>query len=101
MGRWWCCAGTGRPNSSGSSQSTTGRWSSTSSGSVSTRASKYSLCSRACGDIPSCGFQDGQHGHGPPEMEQPAPVGGNVLMVAGARAEKVAELVVGLAEPGG
>ena len=46
-------------------------------------------------------MQDGQHGRGPPEVEQPASVGGNVLVVAGAEAEKVTEFVVGLAEPGG
>jgi hypothetical protein len=68
--------------------------------SVSARASNYNLCSRICGDVPSCGFQDGQHCHTPPEKEQPASVGGHVLMVAGARAEEVADLVVGPAEPG-
>src|SRR3954449_8105303 len=70
-------------------------------GSVSTRASKYSLCSRTCGDIPSCGLQDGQDGRGPPEVEQPAPVGGNVLVMAGARAEEVAQFIVSATEPGG
>src|SRR3954468_23251564 len=70
-------------------------------GSVSTRASKYSLCSRTCGDVPSRGFQDGQHCHGPPEEEQSASVGGYVLVMAGAEAEKVAEFIVGPTEPGG
>jgi hypothetical protein len=42
-----------------------------------------------------------QHGRGPPEVEESAAIGGNVLMVAGAEAEKVMEFVVGLAEPGG
>ena len=69
-------------------------------GSVRARASKYSLCSRTCGDVPSRGFQDGQHGHGPPEVEQSLAIGGNMLMMAGAEAEKVAEFIVGPAEPG-
>jgi hypothetical protein len=64
-------------------------------GSVSTRASKYSLCSRTCGDVSSCGLQDGQHGRGPPEVEQSLAVGGNMLVMAGAEAEKVAEFIVG------
>src|SRR4051812_10886754 len=64
-------------------------------GSVSTRASKYSLCSRTCGDVSSCGFQDGQHGRGPPEVEQSLAVGGNMLVMAGAEAEKVAQFIVG------
>ena len=42
-----------------------------------------------------------QHGHGPPEKEQPAAIGGNVLVGAGAEAEEVAELIVASAEPGG
>src|SRR3954468_8373825 len=49
----------------------------------------------------SRGFQDAQHGHGPPEKEQPAAIGGNVLVRAGTETEKVAELVVAAAEPGG
>src|SRR3954447_11354114 len=70
-------------------------------GSVSTRASKYSLCSRTCGDVSSCGFQDGQHGRGPPEVEQSLAVGGNMLVMAGAEAEKVAEFIVSATEPSG
>src|SRR5215208_5934653 len=70
-------------------------------GSVSTRASKYSLGSRTCGDVQSCGFQDGQHRHGAAEELESAAIGGNVLMVAGARAEKVAQCIVSPAEPGG
>src|SRR5215207_4116828 len=70
-------------------------------GSVRARASKYSLCSRTCGDVQSCGFQDGQHRHGAAEELEPAAIGGNVLVVAGARAGKVAEFIVGLAEPSG
>src|SRR3954468_16668108 len=54
-------------------------------GSVSTRASKYSLCSRTCGDVSSCGLQDGQHGRGPPEVEQSLAVRGNMLVMAGVR----------------
>src|SRR5215204_386862 len=69
-------------------------------GSVRARASQYSLCSRTYGDIPSCGLQDGQHGRSPPEVEQSAAVGGNVLMVAGAEAEEVAQFIVGATEPG-
>jgi hypothetical protein len=42
-----------------------------------------------------------QHGHGPAEEEQSAAVGRDVLVVAGAGAEEVAELVVTSAEPGG
>src|SRR3954447_10227572 len=68
-------------------------------GSVSTRASKYSLCSRTCGDVSSCGLQDGQHGRGPPEVEQSLAVGGNVLVAAGLRAEEVAQFVVSATEP--
>ena len=70
-------------------------------GSVSTRASKDRLLSRTCGDFPSCGLQDGQHGHGPPEVEQSPAVGGHVLMVAGARAEEVAQFIVSATELGG
>src|SRR3954468_1752352 len=49
----------------------------------------------------SCGLQDGQHGHTPPEVEQSPAIGGNMLMVAGAEAEEVAEFIVSPAEPGG
>ncbi len=49
----------------------------------------------------SSGFQDGQHGHTPPKKEQSASVGGNMPVMAGARAEKVAQFVVGPAEPDG
>src|SRR5215203_1256397 len=69
-------------------------------GSVRARASKYSLCFRTCGDVPSRGFQDGQHRHGAAEELESAAIGGNVLVVAGARAEEVAEFVVSSAEPG-
>src|SRR3954469_13925968 len=71
------------------------------SGSVSTRASKYSLCSRTGGDVPSRGFQDGQHRHGAAEELESAAIGGNMLGRAGARAEKVAEFIGSPEEPGG
>src|SRR5215207_5275676 len=69
-------------------------------GSVRTRARKYRL-SWDEANPGSCGLQNGQHGRGPPEVEQSAPVGRNRLMVAGAEAEEVAQFVVGPAEPGG
>ena len=49
-------------------------------GSVRARASKYNLCSRTCGDVPSRGFQDGQHRHGAAEELESAAIGGNVLV---------------------
>ena len=58
--------------------------------------------SRRRGDGRLCGPEDTQHGHGPAEEEeQSAVVGGDMLVVAGAEAEEVAELVVTSAEPGG
>src|SRR4051794_7267925 len=69
-------------------------------GSVSTCASKYSLCSRTGGNVLSRGFQDGQHGHGAAEELESAAIGGNMLVVVGARTEKVAQFVVSPAEPG-
>ncbi len=69
------------------------------SGSVRARASKYNLCSRTGGDVPSRGFQDGQHRHGAAEELESAAIGGNVLMMARARAEEVAEFVVCATEP--
>ena len=69
-------------------------------GSVRARANQYRL-SWDEANPGSCGLQDGQHGRGPPEVEQSASVGGNMLMVAGAEAEDVAQFVVGPAEPGG
>jgi len=39
-------------------------------------------------DMPLCGFQDGEHGYSPVEEQMSAAVGGNVLVVASARAEK-------------
>jgi hypothetical protein len=68
-------------------------------GSVRARANKYRLCWDEA-NPGSCGLQDGQHGRSPPEVEQSAAVGGNMLMVAGARAEEVAQFVVSPAEPG-
>src|SRR4051812_16362175 len=69
-------------------------------GSVRARANKYRLCWDEA-NPGSCGLQDGQHGHTPPEVEQSASVGGNMLMVAGAGAGEGAQVVVGPAEPGG
>src|SRR3954471_1348576 len=69
-------------------------------GSVGTRARKYRLNWNEA-DPGSCGLQDGQHGRGPPEVEQSAAIGGYVLMVAGAEAEEVAQFIVSAAEPGG
>ncbi len=45
-------------------------------------------------------MQNGQHGRGPPEVKQSAAVGGNVLVMAGAEAEEVAQFIVSPAEPG-
>src|SRR3954468_23094970 len=70
------------------------------SGSVSTRASKYCL-SWDEANPGSRGLQDGQHGRGPPEVEESLAVGGNMLVMAGAEAEKVAQFIVGPAEPSG
>jgi hypothetical protein len=69
------------------------------SGSVSTRASKDSLCPRTCSDASLCGFQDGQHHHTLPEVKQSASVGGHVLVVTGSEAEEVAQFIVSPAEP--
>src|SRR4051794_22028529 len=66
-----------------------------------TCASKYSVCCRTCGDIRSGGRHDGPHGRGLPELEQSLAVGGHVLVMAGAEAEKVAQFIVSPAEPGG
>src|SRR5215212_608200 len=46
-------------------------------------------------------LQDGEHSGCTTEMEQSAAVGGNVLAVAGAEAEKGAELVIASTEPRG
>ena len=70
------------------------------SGSVRTRASQCRLKWDEA-NPGSCGLQDGQHGHTPPEVERSAAIGGNMLMVAGAEAEEVAQLIVSPAEPGG
>ena len=69
-------------------------------GSVRTRASQCRLKWDEA-NPGSCGLQDGQHGHTPPEVEQSAAIGGNMLMVAGAEAEEVAQFIVSPAEPGG
>src|SRR3954452_10822914 len=68
-------------------------------GSVRARASQYNLCSRTGGNVPSRGFQDGQHRHGAAEELEPAAIGGNVLVVAGVRAEEVAQFIVSATEP--
>ena len=46
------------------------------------------------------GLQESQHRHDPPEEEESASVGGNMLVVAGAEAEDVAQFIVSAAEPG-
>src|SRR3954464_4530597 len=68
-------------------------------GSVSALASQYRLKWNEA-NPGSCGLQDGQHGHTPPEVEQSAAIGGNMLVGAGARTEEVAEFVVSATEPG-
>src|SRR3954447_22314468 len=69
-------------------------------GSVRSRASQYRLSWNEA-DPRSRGLQDGQHRHGPPEVEESAAIGGNVLMGVGARAEEVAQFIVSPAEPSG
>src|SRR3954453_20441105 len=69
-------------------------------GSVRARASQYRLTWDEA-NPGSCGLQDGQHRHTPPEKEESAAVGGHMLMVAGARAEKVAQLIICATEPSG
>jgi hypothetical protein len=69
-------------------------------GSVRARASQYRL-SWDEANPGSCGLQDGQHGRSPPEVEESAAIGGHMLMVAGARAEDVAQFIVRPAEPSG
>jgi len=49
----------------------------------------------------SCSLQDDQHHHTPPEKEESTAIGGYVLIVAGAEAEKVAEFIVCATEPSG
>ncbi len=70
-------------------------------GSVRARASQYSLCSRTDDDVLLRGLQRAQHRHGAAEKLESAAIGGNVLMVAAARAEEVAQLIVSSTEPGG
>jgi DNA-binding transcriptional MerR regulator len=52
-------------------------------------------------DVLSRGFQHAQHGDGAAEELESAAIGGNMLMVAAARAEKVAQLIISSTEPGG
>jgi hypothetical protein len=68
-------------------------------GSVRARASQYRL-SWDEADPGSRGLQDGQHRHGAAEELESAAISGHMLMVAGARAEKVAQFIVSPAEPG-
>jgi hypothetical protein len=67
-------------------------------GSVRSRVSKYHLCWVEAG-VWSSGFQEAQHGHSSPDKEQPAAIGRDMLVTAGAEAEEVAELIVASAEP--
>ena len=69
-------------------------------GSVRARAKQYRL-SWDEANPGSCGLQDGQHGHAAAEELESAAIGGNMLMVAGARAEEVAQFIVSAAEPSG
>src|SRR5690349_951152 len=69
-------------------------------GSVRSCASPYRLSWNEA-NPGSCRLQDGQHGHGPLEVEESAAIGGNVLVVAGARAEDVAQFIVSATEPSG
>ena len=69
-------------------------------GYVRVRASKYGVCSCMGGGWLG-GFQDGQHGHAPAKEAQPVMVGGDMLAVAGAGAEKVAQLIMTSTEPPG
>src|SRR4051795_12607767 len=69
-------------------------------GSVRARARKHCL-SWDEANPGSCGLQDGQHGRGPPEVEESAAIGGNMLVMAGAEAEKVAQFIVSATEPSG
>jgi hypothetical protein len=61
----------------------------------------HGLRSRTSGCLSLRGFQDAQHGRRATEKVQASAIGGNVLVVTGARAKKVAQFVVGPAEPGG
>src|SRR4051794_11018274 len=73
----------------------------TPTGSVRARASKYNLCSRTDDGVLSRSFQDGQHRYGAAEELESAAVSGHVLVMAGVRAEDVAEFIVSATEPGG
>src|SRR3954464_9842653 len=71
-----------------------------SAGSVRARAKQYRL-SWDEANPGSCGLQDGQHGHAAAEELESAAIGGNMLMVAGARAEEAAQFIVCATEPSG
>src|SRR5215211_7133340 len=68
------------------------------SGSVRARASQYRLNWNEA-DPGSCSLQDGQHRHGAAEELESAAIGGNVLVVAGTRAEEVAQFIVSATDP--
>ena len=70
-------------------------------GSVRARASKYRLSFRADDDVPSRGLQDGLHGHAAAEERESVALGENVLVMAGAGAQEVAQFVVCATEPSG
>ncbi len=69
-------------------------------GSVRARAKQYRL-SWDEANPGSCGLQDGQHGHAAEEELECAAIGGNMLMMAGARAEEAAQFIVCATEPSG
>src|SRR3954462_7150550 len=69
-------------------------------GSVRARASQYRLTWDEA-NPGSCGLQDGQNGHAAAEELVSAAIGGNTLMVAGARAEEAAQFIVCATEPRG
>jgi hypothetical protein len=50
-------------------------------------------------DVQSGGFQQAQYGRSAAKEVESAAVGGDMLMLAGAGAEEVTQLIVGLAEP--
>src|SRR3712207_9405645 len=67
-------------------------------GSVRARASRYNLCSRTGGNVPSCGFHDGQHGHAAAEELESAAIGGKMLGGGGAVAEEGVQIILFAAE---
>ena len=69
-------------------------------GSSRARANKYSLSSWSAANPGSRGFQYAQHRHSAAVKLESATIGGNMLVVAEAKAEEVAEFVVSPTEPG-